>query len=176
MKKYLISVLVCTLIVAISFYISPVFASSIGSTFIFYPIWLFISIFGVSLSILALQSLINNWRPRIALAIIVGVILTPMIWCPSALYYSQLRTDWAFDALDAFIISIADAGKPPEGYELKGQLNDLPRDVSKTYEIVTADNFFNEYEIVVLFANGTKYYFAINGYGDNWDVYLHKLK
>jgi hypothetical protein len=140
----------------------------------FYPVWLFMGLFFLAISLLSLQSKIKGSFGKAGLAVIVAIFLTPIIWYPSVHFYNQYKTDRMYKALDSFIVSIAETGKSPDGFQPKDQVDSLRDDVSKKYEIIFSDDLLGEYEFVVQFANGTRYYFAVNEYGDNWNVHFYK--
>jgi hypothetical protein len=147
---------------------------STAAAVMFYPIWLFIGFFGFSFILLSLQSKIKNNFGRAGLAFAVAVILTPITWCPSARLYNQYRTERAYQALDSFIVTVAETGEVPDGFQAKNQIAPLKDDISQEYTITSADDLLGVYEFVVVFSNSTQYYFAIDHYDDGWSVHFYE--
>jgi len=147
-----------------------------------YPIWLFIGLFGVAISSLNLhsKSKTKSIFGRIGLALGISLVIVPIIWLPSARFYYQNKMARVYEALDTFIVSIDETGKPPDNFQLTGRASGILNDVSKDYEIRFIDELLSTYEMTVVFDNGTRYYFAISeyrkGWNFYWDFYVNKQK
>lgn len=138
-----------------------------------FPVWLYIGLFCIVINLSRILDTETDKLGHILVAFAIATVFAPTIWCLSMPTYQQYRANRVYSALDTFITKAAETNQIPEGFHIQSRSDNILNDVSQEYEIVSADEFYGEHEITIRFANGTKYYLAINEAHQGWRIFIN---